>query len=571
MRYSVSAFASLLDGHEKTTQFPLGDASHLAYRSPNISRLSLAGLSEQAPRHSNLIADRCKQIGELRRTRGLLPEPVWYAGLGVVVYAEDGEQYTHEWSTGDNRYTPKETNKKLTQLRRLTGATTCARFQEINAVGCEGCPFKGKINSPIELGYGENNSELEREAPKQAHTTQQEPATQTAREQHDGAQTRKKISATPFEAFDFAKIPPRRWVYGRHYVRKHVTATVGPGGSAKTASKLIEAVSMAIGRDLLDSSKPIDRLRVWYWNGEDPLDEFERRIAAICMYYKIDPRELEGWLFIDSGHDMPICLAAEARGVVIFDPEVVNAINETLERNKIDVFIIDPFISIHKVSENNNPLIDQVVKLLGRIANQNKCAVEIVHHVRKPSAGQNEITADDTRGGGAIVNAVRSCQVLNRMSKTEAQQARIPEDERFRYFRIDSGKQNLAPPEKAKWRYLVSFDLPNGDNVQVVESWKFPEAVNAVTQEEMEFIRATAQAGIDNRWDTRAKHWVGRPLAERLGLDLQNKADREDIKAKLNACRKSGIITIERRQDANRVVREFVVASQATGIARPAG
>jgi hypothetical protein len=376
------------------------------------------------------------------------------------------------------------------------------------------------------------------------------------------------ITATPFVAINLAKIPPRQWLYGRHYVRKYVTANVGPGGSAKTASKLAEAVSMAVGRDLLNGDKRIDRLRVWYWNGEDPLDEIKRRIAAICLYYKVDAQQLEGWLFIDSGHDMPLCLATENRSGIAFNEDVINAVHESLEQNKIDVMIIDPFISIHRVSENNNPVIDQVVKLLGRIANQNNCAIEIVHHVRKPAPGQHEITADDTRGGGAIVNAVRSCQVLNRMSKTEAQQARIPEEERFRYFRVDSGKQNLAPPEKAKWRYLHSIDLPNGDNVQVVEFWQFPEPFNAVTQEEMEFIRTTAREGIHNRWDTRAKSWIGRPLADRLGLDAQNKADREDIRAKLNICRKSGMIAVETRLDAKRRRREFVVAGPSAGKGR---
>src|SRR5262249_17580619 len=267
-------------------------------------------------------------------------------------------------------------------------------------------------------------------------TNQQEQGGPTGREQGEGAQSREGVSATPFQAFDFAKIPPRQWLYGRHYVRKYVTATVAPGGSAKTASKLSETVSMAIGRDLLDCNKPIDRLRVWYWNGEDPLDEINRRLAAICVYYKVVAKELEGWLFIDSGHDMPICLATENRGGVVISEEVIHAINGTLEQDKIDVMILDPFIAIHRVSENNNPLIDQVVKVLGKIANQNNCAIEIVHHVRKPSIGQQEITADDTRGGGAIVNAVRSCQLLNRMSKTEAEQVRIEQDLRFRYFRI---------------------------------------------------------------------------------------------------------------------------------------
>ena len=60
--------------------------------------------------------------------------------------------------------------------------------------------------------------------------------------------------------------------------------------------------------------------------------------------------------------------------------------------------IVDPFIAIHKVSENNNPSIDQVVKQLGWIAGRRNRAIEIVHHVRKPSAGQHDVTADDSRG-----------------------------------------------------------------------------------------------------------------------------------------------------------------------------
>jgi hypothetical protein len=291
---------------------------------------------------------------------------------------------------------------------------------------------------------------------------QEEEAGQTGREQNDGAQTGKKGIATPFKAFDFATLPRRQWLYGRHYVRRYVTGTVAPGGGSKTALKIVEAVSMAVGSDFLDGGKPIERRRVFYWNGEDPLDEIKRRIAAICLRYNVDPKELERWLFVDSGHDTPICLATEYRGVVAFDKAVIDGINETLERNKIDVLILDPFISTHRVSENNNPTIDQVVKLLGRIANQNDCAIEIVHHVRKPAAGQQEITADDTRGGGAIVNAVRSCQVLNRMSNKEAEQARIEQDERFRYFRVEAESKIWHPLRKPNGDICIRLIFPMG-------------------------------------------------------------------------------------------------------------
>ena len=103
----LSAFAGLLDNNEEASlsafTFAPGDASHLAYRNPDVSRRSLAGLGEYPHSYSSLIADRCKQIGEIRRTRGLLSEPLWYACLGVLAFAEDGDQYAHEWSTADFR------------------------------------------------------------------------------------------------------------------------------------------------------------------------------------------------------------------------------------------------------------------------------------------------------------------------------------------------------------------------------------------------------------------------------------------------------------------------------------
>ena len=367
------------------------------------------------------------------------------------------------------------------------------------------------------------------------------------------------ISATAFEAIDPADIPRREWLYGGHCIRKFITATIAAGGVGKSALKLTEAISMAIGRDLLDGNKPITRLRVWYWNAEDPKDEIVRRVVAICMHYKIDQKELEGSLFVDSGHEMPIRLAIEDHGRVVIDDQVVRAISDSIEKNKIDAMIVDPFIAIHKVSENNNPSIDQVVKQLGWIANLRNCAIEIVHHVRKPSAGQHDVTADDSRGGGAIVNAVRSCRVLNRMSNDEAERARVERDDRYRYIRVDSGKQNLAPPEKAKWRYLASICLPNGDSVQVVECWQFPEAVQRGTAEDMEFIRLAVRDGA-YRWDTRAKDWIGKVVADRLGLDPESRADKEDIKAFLSVCRKQGLIAVEERPDDKRRRREFVVS-----------
>jgi hypothetical protein len=62
-------------------------------------------------------------------------------------------------------------------------------------------------------------------------------------------------------------------------------------------------------------------MRVWYWNGEDPQEELERRVLAICLYYRVDRRAVEENLFLDSGRDTEIIVATQTRtGAMIATP-----------------------------------------------------------------------------------------------------------------------------------------------------------------------------------------------------------------------------------------------------------
>ena len=58
---------------------------------------------------------------------------------------------------------------------------------------------------------------------------------------------------------------------------------------------LIEAMVLATGKPLL-GEEPVERCRVWLHNGEDPIEEMNRRIAAVCGFYGLPMTELEGWL-----------------------------------------------------------------------------------------------------------------------------------------------------------------------------------------------------------------------------------------------------------------------------------
>lgn len=120
---------------------------------PVIAPLTQALIVEPdyAPVHADEIASQCAQVGWLRDAKGCTPEPHWYAVLGVLSRCVDGEEKAHEWSSGHQQYSQKETADKLARTRALTGATTCAKFESVNFRHCQGCPFKGKITSPISL------------------------------------------------------------------------------------------------------------------------------------------------------------------------------------------------------------------------------------------------------------------------------------------------------------------------------------------------------------------------------------------------------------------------------------
>jgi hypothetical protein len=362
-----------------------------------------------------------------------------------------------------------------------------------------------------------------------------------------------KIAATPFVWRDPATIPPRSWLYGKHYIRKFVSCTVAPGSLGKSSLAVVEAISIAMNLRLLGIT-PTEQTNTWYWNGEDPLEETERRIAAICQHYAIDGRDLTAHLFIDSGRASPIKLARVARSELAFDTQLAEDMCSTIQENRIGAVILDPFISTHVVPESDNTHIDAVVKKLAHIADTTNCAIEFVHHVRKAVNGQTETTAEDARGATAIINAVRSARVLNRMTKEQADEHRISEPRS--YFRADSGKANLAPPGVAKWFHLASILLPNGDQVAVVEPWRIPSPLDGLTAKHMHAVREIARTG-NWRRDYRSKDWIGRALAEVAGLDVEK--DQKKIKAILAIWFANKALDTELRKDAHRKDRRYVI------------
>lgn len=284
----------------------------------------------------------------------------------------------------------------------------------------------------------------------------------------------KRFSIRPFVPFDLATLPPRQWLYGRHYQRRTVSATIAPGGFGKTTLGMVEAVAMSTCRNLLNE-QPEARLRVWYHNGEDNLQELNRRLGAICLHYKIPQEELQGWFFMTSGNEVPLRVANGYNDLRL-DQSLIKCINGEIAGNAIDIALLDPLITLHGVSEQDNNKMDTVIRIFASIADAQDCAIGLAHHTRKQSPGATggDYGVDDMRGASAIRDAVRAARMLNQMSAKDAESAGVPDHERLSYFRVDRAKGNNAPPTKALWRKFANVELPNGDEVGVVEPWDYP-------------------------------------------------------------------------------------------------
>lgn len=370
-----------------------------------------------------------------------------------------------------------------------------------------------------------------------------------------------QIAFPPFILPDPATIPIRRWLYGDRLVRGYVSATIATGGVGKSTLTISEALAMTTGRPLL-GHRPTAPLRVALWNLEDPREESARRVSAAAKHFGVSAEEIGGRLSLKSGRDDPLVMASMGRHGPELNMAIYNGLVEGLRRSAIDVLVIDPFVSSHRVSENDNGAIDVVVKAWSSVADACGCAVELVHHSRK--TGGVEATVEDARGGSAIIGAVRSARVLNVMDAETAEKAGVGKEFRRRYFSSDNGKQNLAPPaEKRTWFHLDSVQLGNGagpedgDLVGVVTPWTFPDPLDGVTGADFEAVRAKVAAG-DWRDDIRSKQWVGNAVANALGLDIAHGPDREKIKQALRVWFKSGALQIIERPDEFRKPRKFV-------------
>lgn len=145
------------------------------------------------------VAERCAQVGALVASGGVVDaagrnveEPLWRASLGLAKHAVDVQEAVIKLA-GKHPDFDLDANMAKIEGWHGTGPTTCAKFEQLCAKGCEGCPHRGKITSPAQLsvvtetvvetpageevvftmpkGYVLNNGQVHREVKAEVKTT----------------------------------------------------------------------------------------------------------------------------------------------------------------------------------------------------------------------------------------------------------------------------------------------------------------------------------------------------------------------------------------------------------------
>lgn len=353
---------------------------------------------------------------------------------------------------------------------------------------------------------------------------------------------------TLYDMFDEASIEPRKWIYAHHYLRSFVSVLASAGGIGKTSLQIVEALAIVTGRPLLGEEVK-ERTNVWIVNLEDPLEEIQRRVLAAMRHYGIKPAEVEGRLFVNAGRDFSLKFGIQTRDGVLPNTKLVEYLCRKIPEKQIGCVFIDPFVGAHSINENDNMAVNAIVAEIRRVADMTKCAIGLVHHIRKGNGEDAGI--DSVRGAGSLIGAARAARVINRMSADDAAKLGIDETEARSIFRVDDGKANLAPPAAAGlYRKMEGVKIGNGEWIGVCVPYTLPDAFDGVSGKDAKAAqRIVADAHTDGeplRESSQSKNWVGVPIADMLGIDITEKKGKAKVASILKTWIKTNVLAVER-------------------------
>lgn len=224
----------------------------------------------------------------------------------------------------------------------------------------------------------------------------------------------------------------------------------GIGGSSKTRLLYQLAVGAVLGQVAWDW-KVEKTGRALLVLTEDTADEVHRTIHDVCCGLGLSHSErvkvFQGVIpFAKAGEDC-ILLERTSTGAM-----VETALFKSLERQIKDfgdvvLFGLDPALSITTGDEMNQGEQRALGRMVDSLAVRTNATGLLIAHATKASLTKDELDSHNSRGGGAITDAVRVEYSLRTMTTREAKMADIDDtEERKRHVQLVATKGNHLPP-----------------------------------------------------------------------------------------------------------------------------
>jgi len=378
----------------------------------------------------------------------------------------DGFELFDKWSKRSDKYDAKETERVWNSIGAVNNVGAGTIFHQAKEYGFEVSEHRNHIKAEAKI------EEIKEEQVKSHGSIIQSMA--HAPEEND--------------------LPRRRFLYGKHLIREYLSSTISPGGIGKTTLVFADGASIVTGRPLMGLEVHEPNLRFMHINLEDPFEELCRQYYATLRYFKINHNDVKDRFALHSGRDKKVIVAELGENGDCVQMPDYDWLRQQIKNFRPDVLNVDPMIKVHYLDENNNKHVDYLCTMMAELAGEFNLAIDMPHHTRKAPTGATAVAGDanQARGAGSLIGAVRSARTLTPMTAKEGATFGIRAEDAPWYIRVDNAKANLsAPSAKAKWFKRESVTLDNGDDfedgdsVGILEPWSPPDPFDGITNEQL--------------------------------------------------------------------------------------
>jgi len=201
----------------------------------------------------------------------------------------------------------------------------------------------------------------------------------------------------------------------KNWSTEDIHITTADGGTGKTTLKLVEAISLALGRDFLGFECKGEG-RTLFITGEDTKEKIGAMIGAILKQMEIiDNKELVDKVMnnILVKKDADLCLIAKDRqGFINLNDKALEKVLQAVEDLRPKLIVFDPISSFWGSESALNDMSKAVAKFMGELVERSNACVEVINHMGKASSKDKDMTQFAGRGGTGLPSHSRVSRVL---------------------------------------------------------------------------------------------------------------------------------------------------------------